>query len=269
VQLLEKERLQKDREPVDAATDEPEGVVPGALMENLVNPAWLRNYRRHGEQVWEKWKERSLDSYGEYRWAFINKMAAMELGHIGGDSINSEVSGGSMKRDEWRRFREEERRKMAIYGDMGAPVNRRTPPDQLRQVRDNMRQRWDKRRPASGDNNRGRWNEVRQFRQFVKRENLGSGISNAIRRGEVVRTLVPSQTIELDCKPGNPRPGNLIGYVTQGTGLPQSEPVSTFFGCWKWDYSNIPAGDWKAVNPIIEKRIKELYESGKIRYGSW
>lgn len=77
------------------------------------------------------------------------------------------------------------------------------------------------------------------------------------------------QSIELDCPPGNPRPGDLIESVIQGTGLPRREPCSTFFGNWKWDYNDISNEEWKDVQPILKQRITELYNSGTIRYGSW
>lgn len=78
-----------------------------------------------------------------------------------------------------------------------------------------------------------------------------------------------AQTIELDCPPGSPRPGDLIAGVIKGTGLPERETVSRFFGCWTWDYSDIPAEQWDKARKITEKRITVLYNAGLIRYGSW
>lgn len=77
------------------------------------------------------------------------------------------------------------------------------------------------------------------------------------------------QTIELDCAPGGLRPGHLIADVIAGLGLPEREPVSKVFGNWTWDYSDIPTEVWQKVNPELEKRISALYNSGKIRFGSW
>lgn len=77
------------------------------------------------------------------------------------------------------------------------------------------------------------------------------------------------QSIELDCAPGCPRPGDLIGSVIAGTELPERESVSRFFGCWKWDYSDIPTDKWQAIKPTLKQRIEALYHSGAIRYGSW
>ena len=77
------------------------------------------------------------------------------------------------------------------------------------------------------------------------------------------------QTIELDCPPGSPRPGDLIDGVIEGTGLPSRESVSKFFGNWVWDYGDIPEEEWKEAKIIVEKRVTGLYNNGSIRYGSW
>lgn len=77
------------------------------------------------------------------------------------------------------------------------------------------------------------------------------------------------ESIELDCPPGYPRPGDLIAGVIAGTGLPESEPVAQFFGCWAWEY-DIPRDRWeREIQPVIRPRIQELYSRGVIRYGSW
>ena len=77
------------------------------------------------------------------------------------------------------------------------------------------------------------------------------------------------QTIELDCPPGHPRPGDLIGSVIEGTGLDERDTVGRAFGNWVWDYSDIPAEEWRRVQPTLRRRITELYNRGLIRYGSW
>jgi hypothetical protein len=77
------------------------------------------------------------------------------------------------------------------------------------------------------------------------------------------------QTIELDCAPGAPRPGDLIGSVIEGTGLEPRDTVGRFFGNWTWDYSDVPADTWKKIQPILKERITALYHRGAIRYGSW
>lgn len=77
------------------------------------------------------------------------------------------------------------------------------------------------------------------------------------------------QTIELDCPPGYPRPGDLIENVISGTGLILNEPVSKFFGNWAWAF-DIPRDKWESdIQPIIMPRIKQLHTRGLIRYGSW
>jgi hypothetical protein len=77
------------------------------------------------------------------------------------------------------------------------------------------------------------------------------------------------QTIELDCAPGSPRPGDLIAGVIEGTGLELKEPVSQLFGNWTWDYSDIPAETWATVRVTLKARVTALYNRGLIRYGSW
>jgi len=77
------------------------------------------------------------------------------------------------------------------------------------------------------------------------------------------------QTIELDCPPGFPRPGDLIEGVIKDTGLPLREPVSKVFGEWTWDYADIPEEQWKKAQVILAERIAALYNTNVIRYGSW
>ncbi len=79
------------------------------------------------------------------------------------------------------------------------------------------------------------------------------------------------QTIELDCAPMTPRPDTYIGGVIEGTGLQTKEPIigAASFGNWTWDYSEVPSETWRALQPILKKRIAKLYHSGAIRYGSW
>ena len=80
---------------------------------------------------------------------------------------------------------------------------------------------------------------------------------------------MPQQTIELDCPPGCPRPGDLIGGVIKGTGLKTKETVSRFFGNWMWDYNDIPEKKWEKIKPVLKERVTNLYNQGLIRYGSW
>ena len=77
------------------------------------------------------------------------------------------------------------------------------------------------------------------------------------------------QTIELDCAPGFVRPSDLIGDVIEGTGLPERSEVSSSFGNWTWDYSDIDPEVWREIRKVTGSRVKELYKHGVIRYGSW
>jgi hypothetical protein len=77
------------------------------------------------------------------------------------------------------------------------------------------------------------------------------------------------QTIELDCAPGFPRPGDLLPALLKGTSVEPREPVSKFFGCWQWDYCDIPPAEWQQVQKTVKPRIEALYAQGRIRYGSW
>jgi hypothetical protein len=86
---------------------------------------------------------------------------------------------------------------------------------------------------------------------------------------EPMTTERTPQTIELDCAPGAPRPGDLIAGVLKGSGLEVRETVSRLFGNWVWDYSDVPAVTWAELQPLFKERITRLYKMGKIRYGSW
>lgn len=77
------------------------------------------------------------------------------------------------------------------------------------------------------------------------------------------------KTIELDCPPGYPRPGDLIANVIKGTGLLLKDDCGRFFGNWTWNYSEVSDEDWEKAKPILKKRISALYDAGVIRYGSW
>lgn len=93
--------------------------------------------------------------------------------------------------------------------------------------------------------------------------------------GEILNSLVEAEcrhgehSIELDCPPGSPRPGDLIAQVIAGTGLPLREDCMRCFGNWKWSYDDVSCEEWDRIQPIIKERITALYNSGRIRYGSW
>ena len=79
----------------------------------------------------------------------------------------------------------------------------------------------------------------------------------------------PIQTIEIDCPPGYPRPGDLIEEVIKGTGLPLRQDVSRLFGMWTWDYNDMDPEVWKKAQPILKERLVKLYDCGVVRYCSW
>jgi len=78
------------------------------------------------------------------------------------------------------------------------------------------------------------------------------------------------QTIELDCAPGSPRPGDLIGGVIEGLGIePTTLDVTPFFGLAEYVFK-IDKDTWeREYQPTIKQRVTALYNAGVIRYGSW
>ena len=76
-------------------------------------------------------------------------------------------------------------------------------------------------------------------------------------------------SIDLDCAPGGIRPGDLIASVLKDTGLEAGDPVSKFFGNWRWEIQYDEEKWDKEIRPVIRPRIEALYHSGAIRYGSW
>jgi hypothetical protein len=78
-----------------------------------------------------------------------------------------------------------------------------------------------------------------------------------------------TQTIELDCAPGTPRPDHYLPMLLVDTGLEVREPVCKLFGMWIWDYSDVPTEHWKRAQELLAERIGWLHDAGCIRYGSW
>jgi hypothetical protein len=80
------------------------------------------------------------------------------------------------------------------------------------------------------------------------------------------------KSIELDCPPGAPRPWELIGYVTEGTGIVLDESdlaPGAIFGYREWVFPTLTDEEWKAIQPTLKARIVGLHEQGVIRAGSW
>lgn len=82
-----------------------------------------------------------------------------------------------------------------------------------------------------------------------------------------------TQTIEIDCPPGSPRPGDLISSVVSGTGLPEDglddRIELKFMGNWQWGFHDVDECIWQAARETIKERLTELYNSGRCRYASW
>ncbi len=80
-------------------------------------------------------------------------------------------------------------------------------------------------------------------------------------------------SIELDCAPGAPRPGDLLPFVLEGTGLEESDfdNTSRFLGNWIWILKTSACKDetFVGAKPMLKERIQDLYNAGAIRYGSW
>ena len=79
-------------------------------------------------------------------------------------------------------------------------------------------------------------------------------------------------TIEIDCAPGNPRPGDLFPGTIADTGLTEDdfEITSKLFGNWTWQLTNEAKRDlYEQHKEVIGNRIRTLSDRGQIRYGSW
>lgn len=81
-------------------------------------------------------------------------------------------------------------------------------------------------------------------------------------------------SIEIDCPPGLPRPGELFPGVLKGTGLKEADFTNTsrFMGAWVWVLNEgSPDRDTKftASKSIFKERLEELYHQGVVRYATW
>ena len=82
-----------------------------------------------------------------------------------------------------------------------------------------------------------------------------------------------NNTLDLDSPPGSyPRGPELMEQVLEGTGLKNGEDVvctGAAFGNFTFHVNPEKDMEYEAAKSTIAERIKALYNSGKIRYGSW
>jgi putative aminopeptidase FrvX len=78
-------------------------------------------------------------------------------------------------------------------------------------------------------------------------------------------------SIELDCAPMTPRPSQYFSASIKDTELKRECFVCTgrAFGMWTFSIKNEFAQLFRVSKPQLKKNIEELYNAGKIRYGSW
>lgn len=76
-------------------------------------------------------------------------------------------------------------------------------------------------------------------------------------------------TIEIDCPPGDPRPGDLICGVIEDLNLTLGEPTSKTFGNWTWTVPADQANHYLTVQNTVRERLLVLHSSGLVRYASW
>jgi len=82
-----------------------------------------------------------------------------------------------------------------------------------------------------------------------------------------------NQTIELDCAPGAPRPGDLIEGVLKDTPLNLEEhfeeDIPKSFGNWTFIVKEEFTDLYLEHKSLFKERITNLYNSGQVRYASW
>jgi hypothetical protein len=93
--------------------------------------------------------------------------------------------------------------------------------------------------------------------------------SRSAQRPEKDKQKKTRQLIVLDCRPGLPRPGDLLPAALEGTSLQVQPPVSKLFGEWTWDYSHVPEQEYKNNVVKLSSNIRKLHRDGEIRFGSW
>ena len=77
--------------------------------------------------------------------------------------------------------------------------------------------------------------------------------------------VIPVETIELDCPPGEPRPWDLIAGVIEGTGLtlPAERPAA-WFGLVVWEFPCDRERWVNEIQPIIKPRHTIPFERVEI-----
>lgn len=109
----------------------------------------------------------------------------------------------------------------------------------------------------------------------MKKQELIQLIENTVRKILKEDNVQTDETrsIEIDCPPGSPRPGDLFPGVLEKTGLTEDDFVNTsrLMGEWIWALKkdNEKAELFDKAKPMFKDVITKLYNSGKIRYGSW
>ena len=73
----------------------------------------------------------------------------------------------------------------------------------------------------------------------------------------------------IDCKPGTTRPGNIAKIVLEDTGIVLGEPKSRVFGQWTWDIPPEYCDSYQKNKDLIGTRLKNMYETGMVRYAEW
>ena len=81
-------------------------------------------------------------------------------------------------------------------------------------------------------------------------------------------------SIEIDCAPGYPRPGDLFPAVLAETGLTVEDFKNTtkWFGHWTWVLKEgNPERDtlFTRNRAVFRSRLTKMYEAGYARYVSW
>ena len=86
--------------------------------------------------------------------------------------------------------------------------------------------------------------------------------------------------IEIDCPPGNPRPGDLFKAIMESLSKNSNQEIKDFsqenlnseptknFGCWTWDLEIKPEIH-SEVQSVFKNRLMEYYQNGIVRYASW